>query len=134
MGRGDVATERLQAAVDGWGIGVGEWHHERGYVTGSARFFELYGWSGSEPMPLELFWAAVHAADRDAARAAFERALSAVGDGEIDLIHRVVHAGGRMLWLHLRAQTAFEGHGASRRPRSTSGSSRLTTYEAVDAR
>jgi len=122
MGRGDVATERLQAAVDGWGIGVGEWHHERGCVTGSARFFELYGWSGSEEMPLEHFWAAVHAADRDAARAAFERALSPGGSGDLDLIHRVVHAGGRVLWLHLRAQTTFEGRGAARRPRLTSGS------------
>jgi two-component system, cell cycle sensor histidine kinase and response regulator CckA len=122
MGRGDVATERLRAAVDGWGIGVGEWHHADGYITGSARFFELYGWSGRDAVPVAAFWAALHAADRDAARAAFERALGPAGSGEIDLIHRVVHGAGKVLWLHLRAQTTFEGRGPSRRPRVTSGS------------
>src|SRR5688572_29153189 len=122
MGRGDVAAERLQAAVDGWGIGVGEWHHDQSFVAGSPRFYELYGWPGHDPVPLEVFWSALHVADRDAARAAFERALSPAGDGDIDVIHRVVHPGGRVLWLHLRAQTTFEGRGAGRRPRVTTGS------------
>ena len=122
MRRGDGAADRLQAAVEGWGIGLGEWHHREGYVAGSLRLFELYGWSGRGRMPLEAFWASLHGADRDAARAAFGRARNPEGDGSIDLIHRVVHPSGKVLWLHLRGQTTFEEHGAERRACSTVGS------------
>ena len=122
MLRGEDSADRWQAAVDGWGIGIGEWNHLLGYVVGSARFSELYGWPARTLVPIEVFWATLHAADREAARAAFARALSPDGDGCIDLLHRVQHPSGKLLWLRLRGQTEFEGVGAARRPRATAGS------------
>jgi two-component system, cell cycle sensor histidine kinase and response regulator CckA len=115
-------VEQLQAAVEAWGIGVYEWEHETGRVSGSRGFFELYGWPGAGPMPASAVWSTVHATDRAETWLAFQQALLPSGDGRVDLIHRVVHPDGKLVWLHLRAQTSFEAVGGERRARATTGS------------
>jgi two-component system cell cycle sensor histidine kinase/response regulator CckA len=143
MLRAEVAAEQLQAAVEAFGIGIFEWKHDGngdggegslaevtpgagtlhgGLVTGSKRFFELYGWSASEDVPANAVWSKVDARDVAETRAAFERASNPEGNGSIDLVHRVAQPGGKCVWLHLRAQVRFEQVGAKRRPYSTTGS------------
>jgi two-component system, cell cycle sensor histidine kinase and response regulator CckA len=115
-------VEQLQAAIDAWGIGVYEWEHCTGRVTGSRSFFELYGWLDAGPMLASALWSTVHAADRAETWLAFERALLPGGDGRVDLVHRVVQPGGKLVWLHVRAQTRFEGLAGERKARATAGS------------
>jgi two-component system cell cycle sensor histidine kinase/response regulator CckA len=119
--KAEGAIERLRAAVDAWGIGSFEWDHVEGRVTGCERFFELYA-SPSGDQAGRMPWSAVHGNDRARTQAAFEAALDPAGDGCIDLIHRVLHPGGRSLVLHVRAQTRFEAAGAGRQPVVTTGS------------
>lgn len=147
MLRAEFAAEQLQAAVEAFGIGIFDWKHcgtgvglgggglsssvagvvaagtlHSGRVTGSKRFFELYGWPGSEDMPADAVWSKIDARDVGSTRAAFEHASGPEGDGSIDLAHRVVRPGGELVWLHLRAQVRFEQVGAGRRACSTRGS------------
>src|SRR3569833_1923200 len=50
------------------------------------------------------------------------RATNPEGNGEIELVHRVVHADGNVLWLHLRSRTTFEQREGRPRPLRTWGS------------
>jgi two-component system cell cycle sensor histidine kinase/response regulator CckA len=143
MLRAEIAAEQLQAAVEAFGIGIFEWKHggnggggqgsategapgagtlQGGRVTGSKRFFELYGWSGAEDMPADAVWSRIDARDVADTRAAFEQASSPEGNGSIDLVHRVRSSDGKCCWLQLRAQVRFEQMGAERRACSTTGS------------
>ena len=121
MPRSESAVDPCRAAVLAWGIGTFEWDHTDGTVTGCARFFELYD-SAASRASSELPWANVHAQDRERTEAAFEAARDPAGDGRVDLVHRVRHATGEALSLHVRAQTLFEPVGSARRAIATRGS------------
>src|SRR5690606_70940 len=101
--------------------GIFEWNHVEGRVTGSSSFFALYGSTEQSQAPMP--WSAVHGADRPKLRAAFDAALDPLGDGRVDLVHRVLHPGGALRFLHLRAHTRFTADaGSGRRPLVTEGS------------
>ena len=112
----------MAAAIDAWGIGTYEWMHEGDAFTASPRFSELYGSQGAARTASEA-WSTVHPEDQARTRAAFEAAMDpSRGRRPLVLVHRVVHADGKVLWLHLRAQTCFEEVGGRLRPRRTFGS------------
>jgi len=115
--------EQLATAVDTWEIGVYEWRHDTGKFSGSPRFRELYGLEDrGETIEGAAAWTMVHPDDRGRFEAAFRRATNAQGSGEIQLVHRVLHAGGAVLWLHLRSRTTFEQIDGVPRPVRTWGS------------
>lgn len=114
------SVEQLRASVEAWGIGLFEWNHVEDRVTGSSGFFALYG--SAEKNSMQLPWSTVHGSDRSALRAAFEAALDPLGDGRVDVVHRVLHADGKLRYLHVRAQTRFTTLRGERRPLATAGS------------
>src|SRR3569623_2262507 len=115
--------EQLATAVDTWEIGVYEWRHDTGKFSGSPRYIELYGLEDrGETIEGAAAWTMVHPDDRGRFEAAFRRATNAQGSGEIQLVHRVVHAGGEVLWLHLSSRTTFEQIDGEQRPVRTWGS------------
>jgi two-component system, cell cycle sensor histidine kinase and response regulator CckA len=126
MLRAEGADEQLRAAVEAWGIGTFEWKHPGARVTGSKRFFELYGWSGVEELREDQVWSHIDARDRAMTRAAFERALRGDANGSIELVHRVAPPGAAatstVTWVELRAQIRFERVGTEQRPCSVTGS------------
>jgi two-component system, cell cycle sensor histidine kinase and response regulator CckA len=93
-----------------------------GTVTGSSRFFELYGWPECTEMPADVLWSTVEARDRTQLRAAFEHAALPESDGTIDIVHRVVRGAGEFAWLRLRARVSFMLVAGERRAVSTKGS------------
>lgn len=111
----------MASAIDTWGIGFYEWRHAEGTFTSSPRFSELYGVSPATPGTVPD-WTRVHPDDRSSTAAALRRAMNPEGDGRLNLVHRVVHPGGKVLWLHHRAQTRFHQVGGGLRPFVTSGS------------
>jgi PAS domain S-box-containing protein len=113
--------EQMARAIDAWGIGICEWQHADGTFTASPRFLELYGLS---PATAEASgaWTTVHPDDEDRVDAAFRRATDPEGGGQLNVVHRVVHPDGKVLWLHLRAETSFEQVGGRPRPQRTVGS------------
>ena len=119
MIRAERLVELEHGALEAWGIGIFEWDHHADLLTGSSRFFELYGRRGAEPMRPIAFWALFHPLDRAEARALFEQATQAGGSGRIDFVHRVARPDGAPCWVHLRAETRVE---AERGARVTRGS------------
>ena len=113
--------DQTASALDAWGIGVYEWHHAAETFTPSPRFRELYGLSDEVIEPAAA-WQAVHPDDQARLEVAFRRAMNPEGGGQVNLVHRAVHADGRVLWLHLRAQTSFEKIDGQSRARRTCGS------------
>jgi len=115
--------EQMATAVDAWGIGVYEWRHGDGKFSASPRFQELYDLPrGLETTEGSAVWTTVHTDDRARFDAALRRAMNPEGNGEIELVHRVVHADGNVLWLHLRSRTTFEQLEGRPRPLRTWGS------------
>jgi PAS domain S-box-containing protein len=114
-------SEQAASAIDAWGIGIFEWRHADGSFAASPRFRELYGLADAATEAAAV-WAAVHPDDQAKTQAALQRALDPAGGGQLNLVHRVLHADGRVLWLHQRSQTSFEEVGGRRRPQRTVGS------------
>jgi two-component system, cell cycle sensor histidine kinase and response regulator CckA len=112
---------QMAMAVDAWGIGMYEWQHAAGQFTASPRFLKLYGLAPGTSASWPA-WATVHPDDRARLDAAVRAALDPEGDGQLNVVHRVVHPDGKVLWLHLRAQTTFELSGGRLGPKQTLGS------------
>ncbi len=112
--------DHLAAAVEVWGIGSYEWQHAEARFIASPRFRELYELPAGTDIPAD--WPSVHPEDRPKTDAAVRQAMNPEGDGRLDLIHRVVHADGRVLWLHQRSQTTFHAVDGRMRPLRTVGS------------
>ncbi|HXU60577.1 MAG TPA: PAS domain-containing protein [Polyangia bacterium] len=121
MARSALHPDPQAAAVDAWGIGLFEWHHAEGRFTASPRFRELYGLPQAEGESAPA-WATVHPDDQPKTDAALRRAMNPEGDGRLNIVHRVVHPGGKVLWLHQRAHTRFHEVGGRLRPFQTLGS------------
>jgi PAS domain-containing protein len=123
MSRAPGTADPLQTAVETWGIGTYTWEHESGTFTASLRCHELYGWSREVPSGAQALWATtVHPDDQATAYQAFQASLTPAGSGQLELLHRVVHANGQVSWLQHRAQTSFEQYAGQLRPLRTVGS------------
>ncbi len=112
--------DQLASAVEAWGIGIFEWQHAEAKFIASPRFRELYALPAVTDLPAG--WPSVHPEDRSKTDAAVRQAMNPEGDGRLDLIHRVVHADGKILWLHQQAHTTFHPVGGRMRPWRTVGS------------
>jgi PAS domain S-box-containing protein len=116
-----MTLEQMATAIDAWGIGICQWQHTENVFTASPRFVELYGWIDGARAD-SAAWSTVHPDDQAKTRAAFQKAMDPEGGGRLDLVHRVLHPGGKVLWLHLRSQTRFAQIGGQLRPQRTFGS------------
>lgn len=97
--------ERAQAVAH-----VGSWHlaHLDGDLQWSAETYRIFGVPQGERIAIARFYECVHPDDRDAVEAAWQRALN----GEpYDIEHRIV-VGGRIRWVHERAELRLgpDGH------------------------
>jgi len=121
MARSAPGSDPIASAVDAWGIGFYQWQHAEGTFRSSPRFRELYALcpEATERAP---DWRAVHPDDQSKTEIAFRRAMNPEGDGRLNLVHRVVHPEGKVLWLHQRAETRFHEVGGRLRPFVTFGS------------
>jgi two-component system, cell cycle sensor histidine kinase and response regulator CckA len=111
----------MAPAVDAWGIGTYEWQHTDDAFVASRRFLELYGLSAGARTAAEA-WSAVHPDDQPRSRAAIQAAMDPRSGGQLDLVHRVLHPDGKVLWLHQRSQTHFVEAGGRLQPQRTFGS------------
>jgi PAS domain S-box-containing protein len=152
----EVMVDHLRSALDAWGIGVFECTHAcdsggavatsgdapapalrtvgqlPGAVRGTSRFFELYGLPACEESTLDQIWSKVEERDRSKLRAAFERALSPGGEGNIDVMHQVVRGAGERVSLHLRARVHFEWRGNERCVLTRGSVVDITEHERVE--
>ncbi|MEO8179068.1 MAG: PAS domain-containing protein [Deltaproteobacteria bacterium] len=122
MSRSPEPVDLLQAAVETWCIGTYAWEQESARFTASALCYALYGWPSALRITAQALWDTVHPDDQISARQAFEASLDPAGSGRTELVHRVLHPDGKVLWLQHRAQTHFEEVNGQRRARQTIGS------------
>src|SRR3954471_4933708 len=99
MSRAPGPVDLLQAAVETWGIGTYAWEHGGSVFTASARCHELYGWPPALPAGPQALWATVHPDDQAATQLAFQASLDPARSRQVELVHRVVHPDGKVLWL-----------------------------------
>ena len=109
------ARFRLVTETAGVGVFVSD------VVAGSTSFTlparAVLGFGDAEPFTFARFASLTHPDDVPAVARAVAAAKDPVGDGRIDLDHRVVRPDtGEVRWVCVRAETVFEGAGADRRP------------------
>ena len=80
-----------------------------------------YGVELDKPVTLQMYLDGIYPEDREAMRAAVQRAHDPAGDGLFDVEHRIVRRDGAIRWLATRSETTFEGEGSARRAVRTTG-------------
>jgi PAS domain S-box-containing protein len=78
-------------------------------------------WDTDQHPTLAEYVSWIHLEDRDRIAAAIRRAHDPSGNGSYDVEHRIIAGDGSTRWIRVRAQTFFDGTGASRRPVRTVG-------------
>lgn len=96
------SRERQRKALEFAGVGNFEWQPGPDRVTGSARFWELFGLPGSEARPLPALLERLGSEPR---RILEQRLQQALASGEeIDERLQVIASGGGQRWLRLQAR------------------------------
>ncbi|UEX78752.1 chemotaxis protein CheB [Spiribacter halobius] len=96
------SRERQRKALEFAGVGNFEWQPGPDRVTGSPRFWELFGLSGSEARPLPALLGRLGSSPR---RVLEQRLHEALDTGEeIDERLQVIASGGGQRWLRLQAR------------------------------
>ncbi len=111
----------LQQAVDVADLGVFERDHVADEVYYSPSLCGILHLSGDDTGKLGSYLSRVHVDDRDMINAARQRAHDPLGHGFFSVEHRIVRPDGSVGWVINRAQTVFEGSGASRQAVRTVG-------------
>lgn len=117
------SEERLRQAVLTYDIGIFEHDHVTDSVYCSPELRKYLGLEEDNTVniPIPVFKDYVHPDDRERTYAAVARAHDPRGDGRYTNQYRVIRSDGSIRWFETRAQTFFEGEGASRRAVRTVG-------------
>jgi len=123
------SEERLRQAVRVSHIGIFDHDHVTDTIHWSAAQRAIYGWGDEEPIALKAFLERVHSSDWERITAAVQRAHDPAGDGMFDVEYRIDRPDGSTGWVSVRAQTFFEGEGATGRAVRTIGATRDITEQ-----
>ena len=115
------SEERLRQAVRVADIGIFDHDHRTGTTFWSPQLRAMRRYDPDKPVSIPVYMESVHSQDRERIHAAVKRAHDPLGDGLLDLEHRLVFAGGVIRWNRIRSQTFFEGEGGERHPVRTIG-------------
>lgn len=103
-----ILEERLRLAVGAGQIGIWDFEPQSQRLSWDARCRQLYGLPEHAPGSLERFIGAVHPQDREAVRAAVQRALDGAGAGGLEIAYRVIGIGdGIERWLAASGRAFF---------------------------
>lgn len=115
------SQERFELAVRAAHVGIFEHHHRTDALYWSPTLRELYGVGVEEPASLQRYIELLPREERDGVLSAIRTAHDPTGDGTFRVEHRIVKPGGDIRYMSVRAQTLFEGEGATRVPGRTIG-------------
>jgi PAS domain S-box-containing protein len=109
-----ATEERSSQVLPTSNMGVFDHDIPNNHVYCSPEVHAIYGWPEGLVATLEMFDDHTHPDDRRHRHAVVARAHDPAHDGRYSLEYRIVRADGAVRWVNTRAQTFFEGHGASR--------------------
>ncbi len=100
---------RLVKAQEVAHLGFIEWNLKTDAMYCSDEAYRLWGVErAAEFVRPDIIGKVVHPGDLEMVRNALERAI--LGLGEYDIIHRIVHADGRVIWVHAQAELIHDPH------------------------
>jgi PAS domain S-box-containing protein len=123
--RGELDTElrRLRVAVSTRAIGIYEHDHASDEIYASEAVRAHYGLDGTRRLSVADFARATHPHDGEFLLGEIAKAHDPRGDGNFDVLHRILTPSGETRWLHTRATTSFsETASGQRLPTRTLGS------------
>ncbi len=111
-----TSEERLNLAREASDLGIHDYNTKTGECWWDKRARALWGVAVDGQVTMELVWSRVHSEDRDAARAAFEKALHPDGDGVYTAEFRLLpDDGGDECWIRANGKAFFSDREAGRR-------------------
>jgi PAS domain S-box-containing protein len=110
-----TAAERPSQVLPTSNMGLFDHDLHGDVVYCSPELHAIYGWPSGVTATLEMFDQHTHPDDREPRAAAMARAHAPDGDGRYSIEYRIVRSDGGVRWVNTRAQTFFDGDGASRR-------------------
>ena len=113
--------ERLAQAVRLGRLGIFDHDHATGVMYLSPEQRAIWAFAPDEYVSVNSSFSRIHPEDRDGVYTAMVRSHEPGSDGSFDVEHRVIAPDGTVRWIHNRAQTSFEGEGATRKPVRTVG-------------
>jgi PAS domain S-box-containing protein len=117
------SEERLRLATSVSQVGIFDHDHMRETIHWSREERQLFGVGPDEAVDMDLFLSRVHPEDREGFLAAVQREYDPAGDGLLGAEYRVLRPDGTVRWAFTRAQTTFDGAGATRHRVRTIGAS-----------
>lgn len=118
---------RLQQAIRVAQVGIFDQDHLADTFYWSPEMREIHDRSPDEPVSFDAFVNRVHSDDRENIERAFCHLHDPSGKGSLDVAYRYVFRDGAVRYLHMRAQTFFEGEGDLCHPVRTVGAVRDIT-------
>ena len=108
--------ERLRLATLAAGVGIWDLEPRSGVLVWDERCKTAFGLPADAPVTMDVWVAALHPEDRDAATAAVERALDPEGEGIFDVEYRAITPAGDTRWLRATGRAFFERIDGRRQP------------------
>lgn len=123
-----VSLRRLRQAVETREIGIYEHDHITDVIYASTYMRSMWELGDSLDITISSFVERTHPDDRERFAQAIRNAHDPTGDGRFDILHRVVHDDGQVLWLHNCGRTYFgeDEHGQRRASRTVGSTSDMT--------
>ncbi|HEU4577500.1 MAG TPA: ATP-binding protein [Polyangiaceae bacterium] len=119
----DTELRRLRMAVSTRGIGIYEHDHVTDEIYACDIVRSHYGLDASQRLSIADFARATHPHDGEFLLGEIGKAHDPRGDGDFNVLHRILIPSGETRWLHTRATTFFsESADAQRAPARTVGS------------
>jgi PAS domain S-box-containing protein len=112
------SEQRLNLAAEAAHLGPWVWEIESDEIWTTPQGRALFGFTATERLDLNRFFAAVHPEDREPTREALRRSLGATGDYRAE--YRVINPDGTTRWLSARGQVESDRQGKPIRLRGVS--------------
>ena len=111
----EESQDRLAVALDAGSMGTFDFYPATGKLIWSEKTRELFGIPPGKPVDYEVFVAAIHPEDREAARMVSQNALHGQNHGEYENEYRTIGADGEIRWVRAKGRVDFDSEGNATR-------------------